>query len=1212
MTLISFPEDSSEKLLDDQRHSWIIDLAYEEDWIESEKRLRACCETTRCHLEMAVEYSEEAKIRQHCQFQNRLHHFQVLSDETVTSKAFDGYTWSCSRCSTSLILKLRKPDIPENVLQALYKIRPRSSYSSPASMTQAIVGPSRFSTLMGIEYFLRNTASFEPSDVNLFPREIDYKEGGAFARLVGLEPEVCELMKECLFRLAPGDWDRSSWYDERDVEDEMSVDGIEWAFFPADPRAPGIRDKYKRLRLEMQLLASEARSDHKDPHRERTWMIKQERAEPYIRQLLDSDEKMYTLSKMQPIQDETSSIDASFRKLGCTYEFKDSILIDFYLLQIKHDQHKQSHYLSALELIAKARHSDVLSTEVQKQKSMGAYTRLDVQEAYRLLGDDEDEDDETFVNIAASMMLDDELQKHKARAALEIIGKERDSSVIRKYLNTPDKDFPDVDSALTYLGASADTDDDFLMILFDMKKEDNERLSRSALETLADTRKNVRLRRFLDTGDRDPVPAVKFDLTTSDDVEMLDPDLAYSRLGVDDRNIDDDMLIMLYEIRQSDEPEDAAVLKRALEVIGDTRTSSTIKSYLATGSKEPPPRFEPPPASLERPTGIENIGNTCYLNSLLQYYFTIKPLRDTLLNMDSYVEKEISEQVVERKIVGGRRVTREEIERALRFAAELRQLFREMITSKSSSLKPSKSLCFLALESHKDSEILSASALIKGTGNDLKPSAENQIVLLTNDETSEQVTDSNISPKRKASSISSSSMDNMYGEESAPPSDSLLPDVEPLRQIGVSESLHSSETFIEAEAAKKKNSIDDDFVWTDAPSPVMNSPKDDLIEMPVIPPAAKRRKSSVLWSQSNDWGKQQDVAECIDNCLFQIEAALKPATVSAEEGGEQMDIVKDLFYGITKQTLEVVDNTAKKERFSNTIVTLDKEGQDIYQALDGAFDERYVELGGKQVKLNLTIAQAPPVLQIQIQRAAFDLSTMSAVKSNTYLALDEVLHLDRYMDSDNEALLAKRQQYWVWKRELAQNEETKIELNNKLRATEVAGVQTSDHIWSATANEVQSDEEDNENHIEYIEDMPMPDIRRGSVKLVHEESIQSTQEIEIQLRASEAQEKELSYNLAHAFDEYTEYEYCLHSVFIHRGEASHGHYWIYIYDFQLSKWRKYNDEEVTEVAKSEVYKDRRGMNENPYMLTYIRRDQIDMTAALERDFERTWEEESLI
>lgn len=67
--------------------------------------------------------------------------------------------------------------------------------------------------------------------------------------------------------------------------------------------------------------------------------------------------------------------------------------------------------------------------------------------------------------------------------------------------------------------------------------------------------------------------------------------------------------------------------------------------------------------------------------------------------------------------------------------------------------------------------------------------------------------------------------------------------------------------------------------------------------------------------------------------------------------------------------------------------------------------------------------------------------------------------------------------------------------------------------------------------------------------------------------------KELESRINQQFTDLRKHGYRIHSVFIHRGSVSFGHYWIYIYDFQKRLFRKYNDQYVTEVLdEAEVFK----------------------------------------
>ena len=70
---------------------------------------------------------------------------------------------------------------------------------------------------------------------------------------------------------------------------------------------------------------------------------------------------------------------------------------------------------------------------------------------------------------------------------------------------------------------------------------------------------------------------------------------------------------------------------------------------------------------------------------------------------------------------------------------------------------------------------------------------------------------------------------------------------------------------------------------------------------------------------------------------------------------------------------------------------------------------------------------------------------------------------------------------------------------------------------------------------------------------------------------------------------------------MHRGSASGGHYWIYIYDFQHNLWRKYNDERVDLVDREEVFMHETSYPQTSTGIVYIREDLVsEYTEAVHR------------
>lgn len=538
----------------------------------------------------------------------------------------------------------------------------------------------------------------------------------------------------------------------------------------------------------------------------------------------------------------------------------------------------------------------------------------------------------------------------------------------------------------------------------------------------------------------------------------MDVAQAYARLDISDRTIDDDMILASYEISVTEQPSQAGDLNRALTAIAKARHSVKLQERLGIDVDYTERQLS------DWPVGIENIGNTCYLNSLLQFYFTIKPLRELVLDINKF-KMPVDEESLKTKRVGSRNVSKKEVDRAQRFVDELQKLFRDLIYSSKASFKPNPDVARLTLLSSSKAEQARRQSMLSnerpsfgqslGEINGMAISGPSVAPLaLAIQEDTEMI--DNAAPQAASTRPGAHDHDSdnssdtlvdgaievhdsmvldseergqqqkmLENKENLPPSKYTQgsPVADVLTPPSESSPPRMNEQQAQSPVKGENNVIDLTSERFDAPhakrlshtSTTSGAPPN---RPPPFPPRPQPQQTDSDAIKEAEYGAQQDVGEVIANVLFQLQCAIKPESI--DESGEQLDQVKSLFYGKQKSYTTNKQGTirTKEEYMSDIKVDVASGPRDIYAALDGAYDVQDVEVGGGIEPQYASISQLPPVLMVLIQRAQFDPQTKTTFKSDNHLELKETIFLDRYMDSTDPDLIQRRQESWNWKRQL--------------------------------------------------------------------------------------------------------------------------------------------------------------------------------------------------
>lgn len=810
-----------------------------------------------------------------------------------------------------------------------------------------------------------------------------------------------------------------------------------------------------------------------------------------------------------------------FSSLGALPDFADSLIEFAFDRQSNCDPAQHSYYFECLQIISESRNTEALQMKVATLSSQDLVSRRDLSAAYRHLqvhGDARNLSDERIVEVFQARVGDlGVTAADEARQALYKIGQFRQSQVI---INASRQSVDTYEDALSWLGngASKQSSDDSLLAILTVKASEsaaNEEIGQKAIYTIAKARQSNMLNNWLLTG--------RADGYTMNVKEAL---LHFS-IEQDFKEISAELWPVLFDGARNERPGDQT--EKAIKAIQEALAGMTDNGGHAPETW---------------PVGLTSHGNTCYLNSLLQYYFSIKPLRDIILSYDDY-KMDLPDNAQKQERVGQRTISLLETKGGQRFAEDLKQLFQRMIKEPSTAVKPEEDLVCRAFLPPKDYALLASSvreqaAAVNGADNAVD----------------EKLTDA----------IESTEPDHVENAivDTAPQSDAS------------SNTLVASMNGEDGDVAMKN--VEGGLPPTPPASP--GGEKPEPAHAPPLPPRRfSTTKEQALALAQEKARQQQDVTEVHDSVMWRLRSGMRAE--GKDDAGEQWDSLRALFaIGMTETTITNGQVGKPQPTFDSSIqLNVPEDDIDVNAALDDVFDLQEYE-GNANMQTYKSIRKLPPLLQISIPRIGFDKKTGQAFKSEKMVKLADELQLDRFLGDPY--VLGRRRECWGWRKQLRDMKKEQKALSESTVGDDLNGP----NAVAATSEYLKTVQETKD----ALNDMDIEgiDVDEAIVSALSEESRKQSERLSV----ISSEIVELKQKLDGLFSDIENTrKFRLAAVFVHRGAAGHGHYWIYIKDFADDMWRMYNDEKVEEFKKLEdIFEAKTWQQGTPTYAVYVQDD----------------------